>query len=588
MKRYLSLNPVLVKEMRGRMRGPRAYLFLTGTLVLFGVVTYGLYRLVLFTVASSGAMSAGSQIGQSIFTGLVFLSTLVICVTAPSLTANAISGEHERKTLDLLLATPLRPSSVLLGKLIAALSYVALILAAVVPLVSLAFLFGGVTPMDMLLAFSLLLGFAVTFGVIGLFFSALFRRTGWAVGASYLVLAFFVLGTIFAYSVISVMRGEQPAIWLLGLNPFSAMASALGRDTMLNNVPSGLIPSLTWAIGGARSNLYPAADKPLWQFTVGIYAWLTVVLYLLATQLIKPVRRFEPRARMWGTLALVLVVSVIAPPVIYGPLTVDRVLDWVRWTFASPSDLVLDGKFTEPLERDWKINTQAERDDESGGQVEIIRDGSRRVVQFSRDGAQHGETGITQVISQTVPPGKALQAHAVLRVQSSDLDVCGVIGSECPLMIKIAYVDVGGAEREWVQGFYINEGDGLHICGTCENKRAHMQVPQGKWYTFDSSDLLQTTPSPSMVPRLIRSLTLLASGHSYRVEVAEVALLTREGRPLDWTGNDNSFVPSPPKPPPAFWGGVRIQREFVAPMVPPVKIAPVVPLRLPTATPVMR
>jgi ABC-2 type transport system permease protein len=587
MKRFPSLNPVLVKEMRGRMRGPRAYLFLTGTLALFAVVTYGLYRLVRFTVASSGAMSAGAEIGQSIFTGLVFLSTIVICVMAPSLTANAISGEYERKTFDLLLATPLSASSVLLGKLIASLSYVALILLAAVPLVSLAFVFGGVATTDTLLAFLLLFDFGLTFGVIGLFFSALFHRTAWAVGASYLVLALFVLGTIFAYAVISVTRGEQPAIWLLGLNPFSAMASALDHNVVPNGVPSGLIPSLTWAIGGARSNLHLAADKPLWQFTVGIYAWLTVVLYLLATQLIKPVQRFQPRPR-WGIVGLFLAISIIAPAAVYGQLRPDRILDWVRWTLVAPGDLVLNGKFTEPLERDWKIVTQAERGDESGGQVAIVGDGSRPVVQFSRDGAQHGETGITQVISQTVPPDKVVVVHAVLRVQSSDLTVCGVIGSECPLMIKIAYVTAGGAEQEWVQGFYINQGDDLHFCGTCENKRAHILVPQGEWYTFDSFNLLQTMPSPSMLPHLIRSLTILASGHSYQVEVAEVGLLTREGHPLDLTGNDNSFAAPTPVPALPFRRGVIIQREFVVPAVPPVKIAPVVPLRLPTATPVMR
>ncbi len=583
MKRSLSLNPVLVKEMRSRMRGPRAFLFLTGILALFGVVTYGLYRMVRPAVASSDSMSAGAQIGQGLFTGLVFLSTFVICVTAPSLTANAVSGEHERKTFDLLMATPLRPSSVLRGKLMAALSFVALILAAVVPLISLSYLFGGVTPTDMLLAFSLLLIFAVTFGVIGLFFSALFRRTGWAVGASYLVLALFVLGTIFAYSVIGVMRGEPPPIWLLGLNPFSAMASALDHNVVPAGIPGLLVRGLAWAIGGAGFNLYLVADRPLWQFTVGLYAWLTVVLYVVATQLIKPVRRFQPRAQWGVTIALLFVISVIAPPVIYGPLTFDRILDWVRWTALPPGDLVSNGKFTQPLERDWKTITQAERDDESGGLVEIVSDGSRPVVQFSRRGVQHGETGITQVISQTVAPDRALVAHTVLRVQSNDLGVCGVQGSECPLMIKIAYVDRGGAEHEWVQGFYTNEGDNLHFCGSCEIKRGHIQVPQGKWYTFDSWNLLQTTPSPSMLPHLIRSLTVLASGHSYQVQVAEVGLLTREGRPLDWTGNGNF----PATPTPVFWNG-GIRREFVAPAGPPIKIAPVVPLRLPTATPVMR
>ncbi len=333
MRLQLSANPVLVKELRGRMRGPRAYLFLTATLALLGAVSYGLYRIALASAQSFGGGPvllggpAGSSnppsfvIGQSVFIGLVFLALIVICAIAPSLTAGAISGEHERKTFDLLMATPLRPSSILFGKLAAALSYVVLILLAAVPLVSLSFVFGGVAMIDMIQALLLLLGYALTYSVIGLFFSALFRRSGQAVGASYLVLTLFVFGTMFVYIVLAVTRGRQPPHWLLSLNPFSAMASALVMPPSANTfVPPGLfsLNSILWAINGGGS-LDPRIPlpTPLWRYTVGIYAWLTIVLYLVSVQLVKPVGRFRLRARQWLIVVLFLIASILAVAVIY-------------------------------------------------------------------------------------------------------------------------------------------------------------------------------------------------------------------------------------------------------------------------------
>ncbi len=184
MQVHLAANPVLVKELRGQMRGARAFLLMTAILMLLGFVAYGLYRLALANIGNMDAQTAGPLIGQSVFNGLMFLALLVICAVAPALTANAISGEHERKTFDLLVSTPLSGVSILFGKLIVALSYVGLLLAAVTPFASVAFVFGGVTLDDLVRALLLLSGLALTFGVIGLFFSALLRHTWWAAAAT--------------------------------------------------------------------------------------------------------------------------------------------------------------------------------------------------------------------------------------------------------------------------------------------------------------------------------------------------------------------------------------------------------------------
>ncbi len=575
MKFHLSLNPVLVKEMRGRMRGPRAYLFLTGTLVLFGVVTYGLYRLLRFVVALQSGISTGSIIGQSLFTGLVFLATLVICAIAPSLTAGAISGEYERKTFDLLLSTPLSASSVLFGKLIAALSYVALILMAMVPVVSLAYVFGGVALTDMLQSLALLLGFAVTYSTIGLFFSALFRRTGLAVGASYLVLAFFVLGTVFAYAVVGVIRSNMPPSWILSLNPFSAMASALvGPRTQGGFSVASVFSFVAVLVGGMGFNQAMVPIRPLWQMTLGIYAWLTVVLYLLTTQLVKPVRRFEPRAKTLAVGGLLLIGTVAAVPMVYGPLTPDKVIAWIRWLQSSPRNLIVNGQFMGPLEPKWQKSTFVDRGDEAAGSVKVVSDNDRQIVRFQRDGTSPSVTSITQMVDQSTSNIGWLQLRVIARIKSASPGTCGPQGNACPLMLKMNYDGADGGRHEWAQGFQAGESYGNPtMCTTCENRATHIPVKQDEWHTYESPNLLTTWPLQNAA--FIRSITLSAAGESYEVDVREVAMLVREGRPLDWSGQDNPFA----TPAPFFMrgGGVIIQDGVAVPMAPLIAPPVVVP-----------
>ncbi len=576
MKLALSLNPVLVKEMRGRMRGPRAYLFLTFTLALFGIVSYGMYRLTRFAVDMQSGLPSGAVIGQSLFTGLVLLATFVICAIAPSLTAGAISGEYERKTFDLLVATPLSSSSVLLGKLVAALSYVALVLMAVVPIASLAYVFGGVALTDMIQSLLLLLAFAVTFSTIGLFFSALFRRTSLAVGASYFVLAIFVFGTLFVYAVIGVVRRDLPPNWVLGLNPFSAVASALASPVTAGPMSMGGVFSFAAALfGGMGFGQTTIALRPVWQVTLGIYAWLTVALYLVTTQLVKPVQRFQPRKRQLLVGGLLLFVAIAAPPLVYGPLTPERVIAWIRWLQSSQYDLIANGQFTEALEPKWQTSSYIDRGDEAAGSVKVVSDGQQPMVRFQRDGRSASVTSLSQNIGQSTSDKGWLQLRVRVRLTSASPGNCGPQGNACPFTLKLGYESADGARHEWAQGFQLGEmlaSGNPPMCITCENRQTHIPLKQGEWYNYASPNLASSWPLENA--STVRSLTLSVAGESYEVDVADVALVAREGQPLDWSGPGDLFQ----TPTPVIFRGIAVPRGVVAPIMVP-------PPPAPTATP---
>ena len=113
------------------------------------------------------------------------------------------------------------------------------------------------------------------------------------------------------------------------------MASALVNQSAPNIFTMGGGPlggplfGLLYLISGSTFDpSLLAASRPLWHFTVGIYAWLTVTLYLVSTQLVKPVRRVQLRVRTVVLPALYLAASIAAALVIYGPFTPERVLAW--------------------------------------------------------------------------------------------------------------------------------------------------------------------------------------------------------------------------------------------------------------------
>ena len=173
----IRTNPVILKEMRSRMRGWRAMVGLTAFLVLIG----GTVAMIYFGFTQSGATLQGvntrKSIGQSIFYTIYMIQLFIIILTAPGLTAGGIAAEREQQTYDLLRTTLLSARSLVTGKLFAAVSFVLLLFFSSVPLQGIGFIFGGVSFGEVLIGFLILVLTALNFGAIGLFFSSLVRRT---------------------------------------------------------------------------------------------------------------------------------------------------------------------------------------------------------------------------------------------------------------------------------------------------------------------------------------------------------------------------------------------------------------------------
>ena len=151
---------------------------------------------------------------------------------APALTFNAISGEHERQTFEMLMATPLSTWKIVRGKLGAAMAYVMLLLLGAMPVMSLAFVFGGVS-LSQLLAVQVCLlvaGFLAT--CIGLVCSSLAKRTGRAAILAYGLTLAVSLGpwaAVFMTEIFGLYRGgfsEGTFGMVLAVTPLSTIVLA--------------------------------------------------------------------------------------------------------------------------------------------------------------------------------------------------------------------------------------------------------------------------------------------------------------------------------------------------------------------------
>ncbi len=188
--RAFRLNPVMVKELRGRMRGIRGFAIITVFLTLMSFFTMLLY---LLRVPQGGVVVTG-ELGRLLFIGVLFIELMLIIFIVPALTAGAITSERERKTYDLLQTTLITKATFVVGKMQSALGYIVLLLLSAIPLQSIAFLFGGVSESELILALLVLAVSAVTLGAFGMFFSSITERTLSATVRSYTVATAITIG----------------------------------------------------------------------------------------------------------------------------------------------------------------------------------------------------------------------------------------------------------------------------------------------------------------------------------------------------------------------------------------------------------
>lgn len=225
----MASNPIIRRELVGLLRKPQTgAIFLALAVVLVGVVIVMWPDDATVTVAAVG----GSQ-AQDIFQATTYGLLVALLLAVPAFPATAIVRERNDGTLALLLTSPLKPISILAGKLSASLAFVLILLAVSVPAVMACFVMGGIDPDQVLLTFGMLALAAAEFSVIALLVSSYARSADSSLRVTYALTLTLTLLVMLPYML---LQGQPLGIvidvlgWLYCLSPLAAINQLTGQQ----------------------------------------------------------------------------------------------------------------------------------------------------------------------------------------------------------------------------------------------------------------------------------------------------------------------------------------------------------------------
>ncbi len=321
-------NPLLLRELRQAMRLPRLPWQITAVVALVGLGMLSIGN-------SEGLGGRSAQLGANLFQGFVAILLGYVALIGPATAAGAIATEREGRTLEPLLLTGLSPSDIARGKFLAAYGTVLLQVVALLPLAAIAFLFGGVTAFELLVAIGYVMIVAAVSVSFGLAIASRAQTLRSALAASILVPAcglpimFAILvasGEAFARK--SMLSFSGPAWWATAYatTPFNAdyVLWLVVWPTLMLGLPFWLFQTLT------ASNLASANDD----HSTGVKRWYLATTLALGLVTVVTFLRVEPSTAKAGSVLALMTASallVVMAAVLAGePLAASRLVR-ARW-----------------------------------------------------------------------------------------------------------------------------------------------------------------------------------------------------------------------------------------------------------------
>lgn len=282
-------NPVLINEWKVRMRSNRAAWITTLYLLVLGgiALTFIFFRM-------NWENRYDPDASREIFMFLSVLQFAMVCLFTPGITAGVISGERERQTLSVLLTTNLTATKLILGKWLSSLSFMIYLVIASIPLYGIVFLYGGISPLQMIQVFGLYLVTMLGLGSIGVLCSTIFKRTGVSIVLTYAFLFAYTAGTfflsIFFQEIIQYQRRAAGMVysgqafpawpeWILSLNPLAVVLHVFEEGVFSR-----------YAQMKAANTLPAWMIDPYWLYML-FFALMTIGALALSIYLINPVRK---------------------------------------------------------------------------------------------------------------------------------------------------------------------------------------------------------------------------------------------------------------------------------------------------------
>ncbi|GHO96848.1 ABC transporter permease [Reticulibacter mediterranei] len=273
---------LLTKELRSRLRRERTVWVIIVYVLLMSLLGWVIVSRWTNTSSYYYSSSGFSDAGTTLYIFLSMIQLFFILFVTPAFTSTAVNGEKERQTFELLLCSRLSSFALISGKLIAGLINALLLVAGTIPLFSLVFFFGGVSPQQELAALLLYLITALQAGTFGLLCSTIIKRPTISTVITYLGGAFWLVFPVLALYLFYIIRpGTSSSTTYVQLffiwHPVVALISTY-------------TPGITYNLAGIRINQ--------WIIYTFFSALSTIVFFTLSMLAAKPRYMHRQRSRI--------------------------------------------------------------------------------------------------------------------------------------------------------------------------------------------------------------------------------------------------------------------------------------------------
>ncbi len=200
---------------------------------------------------------------------------------------------------------------------------------------------------------------------------------------------------------------------------------------------------------------------------------------------------------------------------------------------APERNLIKNGDFSEGFQNWSEYAWRVELEDQPKGETEITMIDGEPILRFLRGGSGHADAQVRQSINQNVTDYETIRVLVTLRILDQSLGVCGIQGSECPLFLRIEYIDENGTNQVWQHGFYaqgtVDDNLTPEACVSCAVIQSdHTRVPLAQDFFYEANLREEMARQGTAAPSFIKNISLVVSGHSFITEIVDVALVVED------------------------------------------------------------
>ncbi len=252
----LLFGPIFLKEMLVSGRRRSSHFTRLGYGILLALVTWITIWMLsseMNQISASNRLALIGEVGPNLASTVLWLQFVILPLIAISMTASAISDERQNRTLESMLASPLKPAQIVFGKLTSSMANLLILGIMSIPMLLALRTLGGIETRFVFAATAITLCTCLLAGSIALWLSAYMRRA-WQVFLSTLVLMvvlqFWWAIILLALRAIDlsigssiVGSGSGVLDWVMIAGLLSSTPLAFLAEFVRTQAPVGLIPT---------------------------------------------------------------------------------------------------------------------------------------------------------------------------------------------------------------------------------------------------------------------------------------------------------------------------------------------------------